>query len=656
MPILKHRVQTCLGSLLLSVAACALAPAASAQAPVVPAVEYLDRGAVAVAADNGVLVSWRALADDPKGLGFNVYRDGRKLNSSPVRTSSNFFDAQGAVTAQYEVRAIRNGKEDAGSKALAINSYLSIPLNKPAGGTTPDGQTYEYAANDASVGDLDGDGRYEIILKWDPTNSKDNAFGGYTGPTLLDAYTLEGKQLWRINLGTNIRSGAHYTQFMVADFDGDGKAEIAVKTADGTVDGQGKVIGDPNANWVSTAGELEQGDRTGSRRTDDGRLMAQFEGRIVTGPEYLSVFNGLTGAVIDTVDYIPQRHPDTHSPTPDQMKALWGDGYANRSDRYLAGVARLDGEHPSLVFARGYYARSVIAAFDLKNGKIVHRWTFDSSAPGVPAGYAGQGNHQLSVADVDHDGRDEIVYGSMAIDDNGAPLWTARLGHGDALHVSDLDPTRPGLERFGVHESMRDSGNRGAVMLDAATGEVLWATSAEKDTGRGVTADIDPRYVGAEAWASNSGNLYNARGRVISDKRPRQMNFAIWWDGDLLREILDGNKIYKWDWEAGESRVILDAKGASSNNGSKSTPTLQADLFGDWREEVILRAEDNTSLRIYSTNIPTTYRFTTLMHDPQYRAAVAWQNTAYNQPPHPSFYLGEGMSPAPEPRVRIIKP
>lgn len=652
MPVLKHSSRLRLNGWLVGAAACALASAASAQT--VPAVEFLDRGAVAVTAEGGVLVSWRALADDPSGLGFNIYRNGQKLNAAPVKTSSNFLDAQGVAGASYEVRAIRNGKEDAGHKALNISDYLNIPLNKPAGGTTPGGETYEYTANDASVGDLDGDGRYEIILKWDPTNSKDNAFGGYTGPTLLDAYTLEGKQLWRINLGTNIRSGAHYTQFMVADFDGDGKAEIAVKTADGTVDGQGKVIGDPNANWVSPAGEIEQNDRTGSRRTDDGKLMAQLEGRIVTGPEYLSVFDGLTGAVIDTVDYIPQRHPDTHSPTVDQMKELWGDGYANRSDRYLAGVARLDGEHPSFVFARGYYARSVIAAFDLKDGKIVHRWTFDSRT--APAGYAGQGNHQLSVADVDNDGRDEIIYGSMAIDDNGQPLWTARLGHGDAMHVSDLDPTRPGLERFGVHESMRDSGNRGAVMLDAATGEILWSTAADKDTGRGVAADIDPRYVGAEAWASNSGKLYNARGRVISDSRPRQMNFAIWWDGDLLREILDGNKIYKWDWQAGESRVILDAKGASSNNGTKANPALQADLFGDWREEVILRAEDSSALRIYSTNIPTQYRITTLMHDPQYRSAVAWQNTAYNQPPHPSFYLGEGMSPPPEPRVRIVKP
>jgi len=643
-----------LGALLVGVAACALASVAAAET--LPAVEYLDRSPVAVKADGGVLVSWRAVADDPKDLGFNVYRDGHKLNAAPIRTSSNFLDAKGTTAAQYDVRAVRNGKEDTGSKALSVDGYLTVPLNKPADGTTPDGKTYGYSANDASVADLDGDGRYEIILKWYPDIAKDNAFGGYTGVTYIDAYTLEGKQLWRINLGQNIRSGAHYTQFMVADFDGDGKAEVAMKTADGTVDGQGKVIGDASADWVASAAELEATDRTGSRKTDDGKYMAQVEGRIVSGPEYLSVFNGLTGAVIDTVDYIPARHPDTANPTPDQLKDIWGDGYANRSDRYLAGVGYLNGENPSMIFARGYYSRTVVAAFDLKDGKIVNRWVFDSETAGVPEGYSGQGNHQLSVADVDNDGRDEIIYGAMALDDNGTPLWTTRLGHGDAMHVSDLDPTRPGLEKFGVHENMKASANRGAAMLDAATGEILWATSATNDTGRGLAADIDPRYIGDEAWASNSGKLYNAQGRVIADKHPRQMNFAIWWDGDLSRELLDGNKIFKWDWQTSESRVILEATGATSNNGTKSTPTVQADLFGDWREEVVLRAEDNNSLRIYTTNIPTTYRFTTLMQNPQYRSAVAWQNTAYNQPPHPSFYLGEGMAPAPEPRVRIINP
>lgn len=638
---------------LLAGAALTLSAAPAMAAPA--KVEYLDRGAVAVTADKGVLVSWRALVTDDAKLGFNVYRDGKKLNAKPITATTSFKDDAGSKAAAYEVREVTAGKEGPASKALIIDGYLSIPLNKPADGTTPDGQAYSYTANDASVGDLDGDGRYEIILKWDPTNSKDNSQGGYTGPVFLDAYTLEGKQLWRINLGRNIRAGAHYTMFQVADYDGDGKAELIVKTADGTTDAQGKVIGDANADWVTPSGEIENKDRTGSRQTEDGKLMARLTGRILKGPEYLSVFEGATGKVVDTIAYPSPRGPNGDNPTDEEATARWGDAYANRSDRFLAGTAWLDGEHPSAVFARGYYARTTIAAIDYKGGKLSKRWYFDSKENDLDEKYSGQGNHQFSVADVDGDGRQEIIYGSLALDDNGKPLWTTGMGHGDALHVSDLDPNRPGLERWGVHENMRMSGNKGAALIDARTGEVIFATDADKDTGRGAAGDIDPRHPGAEFWASNSGNLYDVKGNVISDKRPRQMNFMIWWDGDLLREFLDGNKVSKWDWNTSESKVILDAQGATSNNGTKSTPALSADLFGDWREEVILRSEDNLSLRIYSTNIPTTYKLTTLMQDPQYRAAIAWQNTAYNQPPWPSFFIGEGMKAPPKANVTVVK-
>ncbi|WAC49969.1 rhamnogalacturonan lyase [Asticcacaulis sp. SL142] len=618
--------------------------------------EALDRGVVAVPATKGVLVSWRLLGNDADKTTFNLYRDGKKITPKPI-SATNFVDAKGSATSVYKVAAVTGTKETSTSADARVwaAGYLNIPLNKPADGTTPDGQTYSYTANDASVGDLDGDGRYEIILKWDPTNAKDNSQGGYTGNVLLDAYTLEGKQLWRIDLGRNIRAGAHYTQFQVADYDGDGKAELIVKTADGSTDAQGKVIGDATANWVETGGEVQQNDRTGSRVTEDGRLMARMQGRILKGPEYLSVFEGATGRVIDTVDFANTRGPNGHEATPDEMKARWGDAYANRSDRFLAGTAWLDGVHPTAIMARGYYARTTLSAYDFKDGKLSLRWYFDSEADGAPDGYSHQGNHQLSVADVDGDGKDEILYGAMALSAEGKALWTAKLGHGDAMHVSDLDPSRPGLEKFGVHESMRDSGNRGSAMLDAKTGEILWSTRADKDTGRGVSADIDPRFIGSENWASNSGRLYNAQGKVIGDKRPRSMNFAIWWDGDLTRELLDGNKIFKWDWKTNDSPAIFEMADTTSNNGTKSNPALQADILGDWREEVIMRTTDNTALRIYSTNIPTTYRFTTLMHDPVYRAAIAWQNTAYNQPPHVSYYLGEGMKTPPKANIKIGK-
>lgn len=602
-------------------------------------IETLDRGLVAVPSKaEGMQISWRLLGSDPADIAFNLYRDGRKLNISPITASTNWIDTGGTAASRYTVRTVMGSREGRASKAVTpwASGYLSIPLDPPAGSA---GVTYN--ANDASAGDLDGDGRYEIILKWDPSDSQDNAFAGVTSPTYFDAYTLEGRRLWRINMGRNIRSGAHYSQFLVFDFDGDGRSELVVKTADGTVDGKGKVIGDPKADWRSRAGFLPSNDRTGGTSQPDGKFLAQIEGRILSGPEYLTVFDGRTGAALATAPYRPGRHPDTDSPTPDQLKAVWGDGYGNRSDRFLAGVAYLDGKHPSIVMARGYYGRSTLAAWDWRGGKLIPRWLFDSAAPGNQA-YGGQGNHQLSVADLDGDGRDEILYGSMAVDDNGKGLWTARLFHGDAMHLGDLDPGHPGLEKFGVHETPSSNGGIGAAMLDAKTGAVLWSTPATTDIGRGSAFDIDPRHPGAEAWATNSPNLYDARGKVISAVRPRQVNFGLWWDGDLLRELLDGVEISKWDWRTNTTATLLKADGMASNNGTKATPALAADILGDWREEVIWRAADNLSLRIYATPWPTAHRFRTLMHDPEYRLAVAWQNVAYNQPPHPSFFLGDG--------------
>lgn len=602
--------------------------------------EKLDRGLVAVPADGGVLVGWRLLDIDPAGAGFDLYRDGRKLNARPLIQATSFLDKGADGSGRYEVRRV--GERAGATASVWRDGYLSIPLQPPADGVTPAGEAYSYNANDASVGDLDGDGQYEIILKWDPSNSKDNAFGGYTGPVFLDAYKLDGTRLWRIDLGRNIRAGAHYTQFLVMDFDGDGKAELAVRTSDGTVDGTGTVLGDANADWRSHDGEVPQADRTGATTTPDGRKVARVQGRIMKGPEYLTVFEGATGKVLARAPYWPARHPDTNDPTPEQLQAVWGDGYANRSDRFLAGVAYLDGNLPSIVMARGYYTRTTLAAWDWRGGKLTPRWQFDSAKPGNEA-YGGQGNHQLSVADVDGDGRDEIIYGSMALDDDGKGLWSAGLLHGDTMHVSDLDPLRPGLEKFGVHEVPSRNGGIGAAMLDAATGKVLWSTPTDKDTGRGVAMDIDPRSPGAEAWASNSPYLYSAQGTVIAANHPKQVNFGIWWDGDLSRELLDKEQILKWDWQKGEAVPLLSPSDVSSNNGTKATPALSADIIGDWREEVIWRAKDNRSLRIYTTPFPTDHRLVTLMQDPVYRLGVAWQNVAYNQPPHTSYFLGTGM-------------
>ncbi len=599
-----------------------------------PHPERLDRSVVTtLGSDRRMLVQWRLLATDSSDARFDVFKNGVKVARTGAGEATNWRDVSGDLQARYAVRRVDDQKP---SDALNLpDGYLSIPLDRPASGMTPDGVTYEYQANDGTVGDLDGDGRYDIILKWQPTNAKDNAFAGFTGPTLVDAYTLDGRRLWRIDLGRNIRSGAHYTQMVVQDFDGDGRAEVVLKTADGTMDGAGRTIGDAQADWREEGGEIPSHDRTGAERKPDGSLAAGLAGRILSGPEFITVFEGRTGAALASAPYIPSRGRAGDQATSEEMAALWGDGYGNRSERYLGGAAYLDGRLPSIVMARGYYGRTVVAAWDWRDGRLSQRWTFDSDK--APAGYAGQGNHQFSVADIDHDGRQEIIYGAMALNDDGTPLWTTRLGHGDAMHVGDLDPTRPGLEKFGVHENVGGNGGVGSAMIDARTGEVLWRTPGQQDVGRGVAIDIDPRYPGAEVWASNSSDLYAADGRVISHTRPQQMNFGVWWDGDALRELLDGTRILKWDWRNQRSVPLLSAEGAASNNGTKANPVLVADILGDWREEVIWRTADSSALRIYVTPHPTSLRHVTLMHDAQYRSQVSGQNSAYNQPSHPSF-------------------
>jgi rhamnogalacturonan endolyase len=461
--------------------------------------------------------------------------------------------------------------------------------------------------------------------------SQDNAFAGFTSPPIFQAYKIDGTLMWTINLGKNIREGAHYTQFMVADFDGDGRAEMICKTADGTTDGVGTVIGDANADWVLKEGSTPTRDRTGSRTDENGNMVADLQGRILGGPEFLTVFDGMTGKALATTNYVPALGKSSD----------WGDEYGNRSERYLACVAWLDGKLPSAVMCRGYYGKTTLAAWDWRGGKLTMRWLFNSHDPSQPdpRKFSGQGNHQVSVADVDFDGKDEIIYGSMLVDDDGKGVWSTGLRHGDALHVSDFDPDRPGLEVFGIHEGGQTAG---ASLVDARTGEIIWAT-ANADTGRGLAADIDPNIPGAEFFGG-PGGAHDTKGNVIQTRGGN--NFAIWWDGDLLREMLNANRIDKPG--AGN---LLTAVGCASNNGSKSTPALSGDLFGDWREELMERTTDNTELRIFTTTIPTEHRIYTLMHDPQYRAAIAWQNVAYNQPPHPSFFLGAGMKPAPQPNI-----
>ena len=628
--------------------------------------EKLGRGVVAVRSSSSqVYVGWRLLGNDPDDVSFNLYRvrggATNKLNGSPFTTSCNYVDTPPDFSAAnaYFVRSIINGVEQPASASFVVppsapvQQYLSIPLTPPPGGTAYDGVPYTYNANDCSVGDVDGDGEYEIILKWDPTNSKDNSQSGFTGNTYLDCYKLDGTRLWRINLGPNIRSGAHYMDFMVFDYDGDGKAEMMCRTAPGSIDGQGNYVGGA-AKWQNANGTRPSFSDTHDYRFDNPNANTT-NGYVLAGPEFLTVFNGLTGEEMATATFNPHRDPDNNNdnPTASRINAVWGDSYGNRLDRFLAGVAYCDGVRPSAIFCRGYYTRAYLTAWDWRNGQLSIRWKFNSD-DGNPANlaYRGQGAHSLSIGDLDGDGRDEITYGACAIDDNGKGLYSTGLGHGDAEHVSDMDPYRPGLETWFVHESPSSYGPDGLEMHDSKTGEIIFALDGQNsDVGRGVAMDIDPRYPGYEMWGSrpNPSVLMNSTGAVVPTARPSSMNFACWWDGDLLREILDGTTISKWNWTAGNTSSLLSPAGLASNNSTKSTPCLSADLFGDWREEVIWRTADNLSLRIYTTTIVATNRLYTLMHDPQYRCAIAWQNTGYNQPPHPGFNIGPDMYAPPVP-------
>ncbi|HIW31950.1 MAG TPA: hypothetical protein IAA29_04100, partial [Candidatus Paenibacillus intestinavium] len=597
--------------------------------------EYLNRGLVAILTNDGVFLSWRYLNTDSATIAFNVYKNGSKVNAEPITNGTNYVDTTGADSSHYQVSTIINGVESLESERVATwhNNYLPIRLDKPADGKTKVGDNYTYYAGDASVADLDGDGELEIIFLWSPSNSKDNSQSGYTGNVYIDAIKLDGSKLWRIDLGVNIRSGAHYTQLMVYDMNSDGKAEVVVKTSDGTIDGQGVVIGNANAD-----------------HRNDG-------GYIITGPEYLTLFDGVNGAAISTVDYHPPRGD----------VASWGDSWGNRVDRFLAAIAYLDGEKPSVIVSRGYYTRTVVAAYDVVNDELVQRWVFDTDVAGQQ--YEGQGNHGLSIIDADGDGKDEIMFGALAIDDDGTVLYSTNLGHGDAMHAGKLDPNRAGYQVLSVHEST--GAQYGLEMHDAATGEIIWGEHTGIDTGRGMSADIDPNYPGYESWATGITNglavpvtnLYAADGTVIASKEeaPKTANFTIWWDGDLQRELFDHDwdndtakgvpLIYNWDSTNKKLDEIFRAEGALTNNHTKGTPAVQADIIGDWREEILVRNEDSTEYRLYSTTIPTSYRIPTLMQDPTYRLSVAWQNVSYNQPPHTGFYLGTEATTFPKANI-----
>lgn len=659
-------------------------------------VETLTRGVVALpASDKGNFISWRLLSTDAHDVTFDVLRDGVVIAEN-LKGATSFTDAEGTTENKYTIRTKQNGKQELSEPAKAwAQPYLSLPLNRPANGVSPDGRTYSYTPNDCSTGDVDGDGEYEIILKWDPSNAHDNAHDGYTGNVILDCYKLNGKQLWRVDLGKNIRAGAHYTQFLVYDFDGDGKAEMICKTAPGSIDGKGRYVSE-----CATDKPILKADNSAS--------YVESNGRILSGPEYLTVFSGIDGKALHTIYYNPNRAFGVGGSAKYDTRG-WGDhNPGNRGERFLACVAFLDGKdkNPSAVMCRGYYTRSNLWAVDFNGKELSTHWLHVSPSPrewyvengkgkviakadNLKATAFAQGAHSLAVGDVDGDGCDEITYGSAAINNDGTLLYSTGLGHGDAQHLGDFDPDRPGLEYYMSHEERP----HGSDFRDARTGELLFHETDRQDTGRGLCADIDPNHRGAEYWCSAAKRIHAVNGDVIAETENwTPQNFRIYWDGDPYDELIgngsarftpgsrntlnpqDGNNmnpqngngmnpqnrnrgmrplpsyyIAKWNG-TGCDHVLINGKDLSdygnsaSCNGTKATPCLQADLFGDWREELVLYdASDKAHLNIFTTNIPTEHRVVTLMHDHIYRMGIAWQNAAYNQPPHLGYYLPDAV-------------
>ena len=670
--------------------------------------ENLNRGAIAVRMDGYTYISWRWLGTESADTRYNIYRGskemssyGQKLNTEPLNVT-NFTDVFTADSnTQYCIIPVVNGEEQADKAEFSQtwdNNYMDIPIQKPENNKV-NGEEYSYTPGDASVGDLDGDGQYEIVMLWSPSDAKDAATGGRTGKVYMDAYKLDGTQLWRIDMGYNIRAGQHDTQLNVADFDGDGRAEVMVRTADGTVDGQGNVIGD------ASKGE-----------TYENSWAALNGGKNLQGPLYVTCFDGTTGKALDTIDYFPNNTVGSNA-----ASLTFGDDFGNRSERYNSTIAYIDGQSPSAVFARGYYfgkgisnpnGRTGAAAYSFKNGKLKMEWSFDT-AESKNNGYIGQGNHQIEAGDVDGDGKDEILYGALTWDNDGSILWCTYQEHGDAMHLGDFDPTKEGLEWLKAYEDYsadsevfdlkgpqlspyitsntifknsaaaaaqgapNDRHQWGISLQNAKTGEFYQIHNGIKDTGRAMIANIGYGDSWYAMWGAGSSGYWDSNGNELPDLKAA-MNGRIYWTGDLQDELQDHNgagkeiTVTKWNDNTKTFDKIFEGKGSHSINSTKGNPNLQADLLGDWREEIVSYAitgqdtkkEKTTikgnfdkdveveldktvyqySLRLYETPYATNYNFYTLAHDDIYRNSSATDTNCYNQPPHISWYMNDHIA------------